>query len=480
MPRELVFDRPPAWLSAGYLARVVIARRSGKPEPRAGAADRLRRHRRSGRAAVGARGGARSPATNRGAFFMPDVGDEVLVVFTNGDPRYPLVIGGLWNGAATAPADLQGGRQPLQGDPLEERHQASRSTISRARRRSSLETPGGQTVTLKDGPGSITMRRLERQQHRAWNRPASPSRPPSKVKVKAATVEVTAGMVNVDTAMAKFSGVVKCETLIATSVVSTSYTPGRGQHLVRSMRHHPHPRRRCPRHRRRRRRTPLILLQRSDDDFVDAMLEDLRTPPAARRSAGSSPRRATRHTSLKLFQPVQRQFHLAAGRSVVRYRRDAAHRSRQDRLRRAWCCGASARRRRVGSGPCEGWMRASGRLRGWVRVDQHSRCRRRPAGRRSRLARRPASPSIDLALSRFALEREDALLERARDPAVRRPARRLRRSEAARCFYGMVPTASSRDRRSARARSGRGARHDFGPRQAAFTTHLVQPLRGAA
>jgi hypothetical protein len=35
-------------------------------------------------------------------------------------------------------------------------------------------------------------------------------------------------MVTVDAAMAKFSGVVKCEVLIATSVVGTSYTPGAG------------------------------------------------------------------------------------------------------------------------------------------------------------------------------------------------------------------------------------------------------------
>ena len=38
---------------------------------------------------------------------VPDVDDEVLVVFTNGDPRFPLVLGGLWNGASPAPADLQ-------------------------------------------------------------------------------------------------------------------------------------------------------------------------------------------------------------------------------------------------------------------------------------------------------------------------------------------------------------------------------------
>jgi len=35
-------------------------------------------------------------------------------------------------------------------------------------------------------------------------------------------------MVTVDAALAKFSGIVKCEVLQATSVISTSYTPGAG------------------------------------------------------------------------------------------------------------------------------------------------------------------------------------------------------------------------------------------------------------
>ena len=48
------------------------------------------------------------------------------------------------------------------------------------------------------------------------------------MKVQAAKIDVSAGMVTVDAAMAKFSGVVKCEVLQSTSVVSTSYTPGAG------------------------------------------------------------------------------------------------------------------------------------------------------------------------------------------------------------------------------------------------------------
>ena len=33
-----------------------------------------------------------------GAFFVPEVGDEVLVAFTHGDMRMPIILGGLYNG----------------------------------------------------------------------------------------------------------------------------------------------------------------------------------------------------------------------------------------------------------------------------------------------------------------------------------------------------------------------------------------------
>ncbi len=45
----------------------------------------------------------------RGAFFLPEVGDEVLVAFEHGRPDLAYVIGGLWNGAdkPPVPADNQ-------------------------------------------------------------------------------------------------------------------------------------------------------------------------------------------------------------------------------------------------------------------------------------------------------------------------------------------------------------------------------------
>ena len=38
-----------------------------------------------------------------GYFFSPEVDDEVIVAFDQGDIRYPYVIGGLWNGKDEPP-----------------------------------------------------------------------------------------------------------------------------------------------------------------------------------------------------------------------------------------------------------------------------------------------------------------------------------------------------------------------------------------
>jgi uncharacterized protein involved in type VI secretion and phage assembly len=47
---------------------------------------------------------------DRGAFFLPEVGDEVLVAFAHGDINYPYVIGALWNGSDKSPAKNSDGK----------------------------------------------------------------------------------------------------------------------------------------------------------------------------------------------------------------------------------------------------------------------------------------------------------------------------------------------------------------------------------
>ncbi len=41
----------------------------------------------------------------RGAFFRPEVGDEVLVAFEHGDPRRPYILGALWSKTDQPPPD---------------------------------------------------------------------------------------------------------------------------------------------------------------------------------------------------------------------------------------------------------------------------------------------------------------------------------------------------------------------------------------
>jgi uncharacterized protein involved in type VI secretion and phage assembly len=45
----------------------------------------------------------------RGAYFLPEVDDEVLVAFEHGSVEHPYVIGSLWNGRDTAPENNRDG-----------------------------------------------------------------------------------------------------------------------------------------------------------------------------------------------------------------------------------------------------------------------------------------------------------------------------------------------------------------------------------
>jgi uncharacterized protein involved in type VI secretion and phage assembly len=48
--------------------------------------------------------------SGRGAYFLPEIDDEVLVAFDGEDPSHPYIIGGLWNGGQTPPETNRDGR----------------------------------------------------------------------------------------------------------------------------------------------------------------------------------------------------------------------------------------------------------------------------------------------------------------------------------------------------------------------------------
>ncbi|MEP0916883.1 phage baseplate assembly protein V [Leptolyngbya sp. DQ-M1] len=46
----------------------------------------------------------------RGLYLLPEVGDEVLVAFEQGDPQFPYVLGALWNGQDKPPGTNEDGK----------------------------------------------------------------------------------------------------------------------------------------------------------------------------------------------------------------------------------------------------------------------------------------------------------------------------------------------------------------------------------
>ena len=165
--------------------------------------------------------------SSRGTWFVPDVDDEVLVAFEHGDPRFPYVVGALWNGKDQPPLSMDGAGNNYKkqicsrnGVKVTLDDQDGQETLT-------LETPGGQKLTLKDGPGSATLEDSNGNSIKLESAGITVTAS-AKVTVNASSVAVSAGMVTVDAGMSKFSGVVQCDTLISNSVVSSSYTPGAG------------------------------------------------------------------------------------------------------------------------------------------------------------------------------------------------------------------------------------------------------------
>ncbi|MCU0890084.1 MAG: phage baseplate assembly protein V [Rubritepida sp.] len=166
--------------------------------------------------------------TERGTWFIPEPGDEVLVAFYAGDPSRPVVIGALWNGA-DAPPETMDAQNNIRAITSRSGHRVLLDDTAGAEK-VEVETQGGHKLTLDDAAGgTITLEHsngVKLTMDAVGNVELTAN---VKVTVNApAQLSVTAGMVQVDAGMSRFSGVVQCDTLITNSVVSASYTPGAG------------------------------------------------------------------------------------------------------------------------------------------------------------------------------------------------------------------------------------------------------------
>lgn len=102
------------------------------------------------KAAVWARWAAPHAGAGRGLFFLPEIGDEVVVGFCNGDPRQPIILGALYSSKNKLPSDFDGYDQKNLKKGLVTRGGTKLTFVDEEKPSVFIETPGGNKVLLDD------------------------------------------------------------------------------------------------------------------------------------------------------------------------------------------------------------------------------------------------------------------------------------------------------------------------------------------
>ncbi len=165
---------------------------------------------------------APSAGQGYGASFVPRIDEIVVLAFIT--PELPLVLGSIWSGQSSVPEAC---------DPQEDHYviNTPNDTVIEFDDgdgpKLELRTRSGYRITITEGEGGAI--EIERgTQSVSLTTSEINVRSSGPVNIDGANVNVTSGMVKVDAAISKFSGVVQADTVIANAVVGASYTPGAG------------------------------------------------------------------------------------------------------------------------------------------------------------------------------------------------------------------------------------------------------------
>lgn len=156
---------------------------------------------------------------DQGLQILPEVDSQVVVGFEAGCLRRPYIVGAAWNGREALPSAPEAANnkrllKTRSGSLLELDDTGGAVKVT-------LSTQSGHKLILKDSPQEVSLEHL--------NGCKITMNAGGQVKIDAnSTADITASVLNVHAPMAVFDGTIKCTTLITTSVVSSSYTPGAG------------------------------------------------------------------------------------------------------------------------------------------------------------------------------------------------------------------------------------------------------------
>ena len=219
-----LFPAPAQWFAGAHLAKVVSVndpQSLGRVQVRLLAADP------DGEAPIWARVAVPFAGDNFGAFLIPGIDAEVVVLFAANDPDHPIVVGALWNGATALPESLPGDsvdRWTLTG------RNGTRIAIveeGQGQEKVEISTPAGATATLTDASGGEIKLKVGANSITMGSSGIAVETS-SEFKVQASTISLKAGTVDVQTGSATFSMAVECKTFTAVSVTSGTYSLGAG------------------------------------------------------------------------------------------------------------------------------------------------------------------------------------------------------------------------------------------------------------
>lgn len=218
------FSIPSAWMGGAHLARVTAVK--GAPSPGRVKIAFLSEDGDTA-AEIWARVAVPFAAKNCGAFFIPDVDEEVVVVIVGNSAEGAIVVGSVWNGKTDMPETISGDRVDRWTITGKAGTRIAIVEQAAGQEEVVIETPNGARATLTDAAGQSI--KLEAAGTTVTiDTKGVTMDTPGTFSIKASTLKVEAGMCDTTSGMSKFSGVVQCDTHITNTVVATSYTPGAG------------------------------------------------------------------------------------------------------------------------------------------------------------------------------------------------------------------------------------------------------------
>jgi phage baseplate assembly protein gpV len=123
----------------------------------------------------------------RGFHFLPEVGDEVVVAFQDGDNNHPIILGGVWNSASPPPDQAkESADNNLRTIVSRSGHEVTFDD-TRGSEKVTIKSQGGHTIELDDAPGRPT---LTLSSHLGARRIVIDDTPPGSLTVQTPTCRI--------------------------------------------------------------------------------------------------------------------------------------------------------------------------------------------------------------------------------------------------------------------------------------------------